>query len=97
LLHGRGGHRGPRPGREVLGSTLSGYTGGPLPEEPDLDLVASLRSVGGFVIAEGRYNAPAQAALARRLGADAVVVGTAITRPEVVTGWFRRAVEEAGS
>lgn len=82
-------------GAAILGSTLSGYTGGPVPEEPDLDLVAALRRVGGFVVAEGRYNAPGQAALARKAGADAVVVGSAITRPEVVTGWFRRAVEGA--
>jgi putative N-acetylmannosamine-6-phosphate epimerase len=82
-------------GAAILGSTLSGYTGGPVPEEPDLALVAALRRVGGFVVAEGRYNAPGQAARARQAGADAVVVGSAITRPEVVTGWFRRAVEGA--
>jgi len=79
---------------EVLGSTLSGYTGGPVPDQPDLDLVAALREVGGFVVAEGRYNRPEDAAQARARGADAVVVGTAITRPEIVTGWFAQAVEK---
>jgi putative N-acetylmannosamine-6-phosphate epimerase len=80
-------------GANVLGSTLAGYTGGPVPEEPDLNLVAALGRIGGFVIAEGRYNRPEDAARARSQGADAVVVGTAITRPEIVTGWFAHAVE----
>lgn len=80
-------------GAEVLGSTLSGYTGGPVPEEPDLALVADLRRLGGYGVAEGRYNRPEDAARARAQGADAVVVGTAITRPEIVTGWFAQAVE----
>jgi putative N-acetylmannosamine-6-phosphate epimerase len=81
-------------GFDVLGSTLSGYIGGPVPDEPDLDLVAALRSMGGFVMAEGRYNRPEDVARARRHGADAVTVGTAITRTEIVTGWFAHAAED---
>jgi putative N-acetylmannosamine-6-phosphate epimerase len=82
-------------GFDILGSTLSGYTGGPVPEEPDLELVASLRAIGGFVMAEGRYNRPEDVARALQYGADAVTVGTAITRTEIVTGWFARAAEDA--
>lgn len=85
-------------GFDILGSTLSGYTGGPVPEAPDLALVAALREIGGpggFVMAEGRYNRPEDVARARRHGADAVTVGTAITRTEIVTGWFARAAEAA--
>ena len=81
-------------GFDILGSTLSGYTGGPVPDAPDLDLVASLRSIGGFVMAEGRYNRPEDVALARRHGAHAVTVGTAITRTEIVTSWFAQAAED---
>lgn len=80
-------------GAAVLGSTLSGYTGGPVPDEPDYALVAELARLGAFAVAEGRFHRPEQAARARALGADAVVVGSAITRPEHVTGWFARAVE----
>lgn len=79
-------------GCAVLGSTLSGYTGGAVPAGPDLALVARLAEIGGFVMAEGRYHAPADAAAAIRAGADAVTVGSAITRPEHVTGWFAAAV-----
>lgn len=75
-------------GVEILGSTMSGYTGGPVPDAPDLHLVAALRRIGGFVVAEGRYHNPALAAKALAAGADAVVAGSAITRTEHVTGWF---------
>jgi N-acylglucosamine-6-phosphate 2-epimerase len=80
-------------GCEVLGSTMSGYTGGPVPDGPDLDLLRALTTMGRFVIAEGRYQVPADAAAALRAGADAVVAGSAITRPEHVTSWFVAAME----
>jgi putative N-acetylmannosamine-6-phosphate epimerase len=82
-------------GFDILGTTLSGYTGGPVPDEPDLRLVAALRSMGGFVMAEGRYNRPGDVGRARQHGADAVTVGTAITRTEIVTSWFAHAAEDA--
>ncbi len=79
-------------GVEILGSTMSGYVGDTAPEGPDLDLVGALAGVGGFVIAEGRYHVPALAAQAMAAGADAVVAGSAITRPEHVTRWFVDAI-----
>jgi N-acetylmannosamine-6-phosphate 2-epimerase/N-acetylmannosamine kinase len=82
-------------GADMLGSTLSGYTGGPVPPGPDLALVRALSGLGAPVLAEGRYNTPALAAAAIRAGADAVVVGSAITRPEHVTGWFADAIAAA--
>ena len=82
-------------GFDILGSTLSGYTGGPVPDGPDLRLVAALRGIGGFVMAEGRYNRPEDVARARRHGADSVTVGTAITRTEIVTSWFAHAAKAA--
>ncbi|MFO1037571.1 MAG: putative N-acetylmannosamine-6-phosphate 2-epimerase [Geminicoccaceae bacterium] len=80
-------------GADLIGSTLAGYTGpGPAPEEPDLDLVGDLAAEGLRVIAEGNIRTPAQALAARDAGAFAVVVGSAITRPEHVTGWFAAAL-----
>lgn len=79
----------------ILGSTLSGYTGGAVPTAPDLDLVAELSRMNAFVIAEGRYHGPGQAAQAIWHGADAVVVGSAITRTEHVTEWFTTAIRAA--
>lgn len=75
-------------GAEIVGSTLAGYTGGPEPTQPDLDLVAAMRRMTPRVIAEGNIRTPEQAAEALRRGAWAIVVGSAITRPEHVTGWF---------
>lgn len=84
-------------GAAVLGSTLSGYVSGPVPDGPDLDLVRALAQLGGFVIAEGRYQVPDQASAAMKAGADAVVAGSAITRPEHVTQWFVAAIRGAVS
>ena len=84
-------------GVEILGSTLSGYTGGEVPAAPDLELVDVLAGLDAFVVAEGRYHVPEQAALAKRHGADAVVVGSAITRTEHVTEWFARSIRSAGT
>ena len=77
-----------RPAPKSWARTLSGYTGGPEPAEPDFALVAAMRRIAPRVIAEGRIRTPEQAAEALRHGAWAVVVGSAITRPEHVTGWF---------
>lgn len=82
-------------GVEILGSTMSGYTGGPVPDAPDLHLVTALRRTGRFVVAEGRYHLPMLAAKALAAGADAVVAGSAITRTEHVTGWFVAAMAAA--
>jgi len=84
-------------GVPVLGSTMSGYTGGEVPHAPDLALVTALAKLGRFTIAEGRYQRPEDAAAAIRAGADAVVVGSAITRPEHVTTWFADALRSAAA
>lgn len=80
-------------GASVIGTTLSGYVGGPVPEEPDIDLVRQVAALGRPVFAEGRYRTLAQVQAARQAGADAVVVGSAITRPEHITSWFVEAVK----
>jgi len=40
------------------------------------------------LLAEGRYRTPEEARQALELGATAVVVGGAITRPQQITRWF---------
>jgi N-acetylmannosamine-6-phosphate 2-epimerase / N-acetylmannosamine kinase len=83
-------------GVDMVGTTLSGYTGGPVPIEPDLDLVSRSAGLGVPVLAEGRYRTPRQARLAIEAGAYSVVVGSAITRPEHVTSWFVGEMKKAG-
>lgn len=82
-------------GVDVVGSTLAGYTGPVEPTEPDLALVAAMRHLTPHVVAEGNIRTPAQARRALVAGASMVVVGSAITRPEYVTSWFRSALDEA--
>lgn len=81
-------------GFEIVGPTLSGYTGGPVPKLPDYALMAELAGKVSRVMAEGRYNTPEQVRQAAQQGAWAVTVGTAITRTEVVTDWFCQGLAE---
>jgi N-acetylmannosamine-6-phosphate 2-epimerase/N-acetylmannosamine kinase len=83
-------------GVDLMGTTLSGYLGGPVPSYPDTELVSRCADLGIPVLAEGRYRTPDQARLAIEAGAYAVVVGSAITRPEHVTAWFVDAMSAAG-
>jgi N-acylglucosamine-6-phosphate 2-epimerase len=76
-------------GVDLVATTLSGYTGGPVPEGPDLELVAQLRqALDCPVIAEGRYRTPDDLKAGFEAGAYAIVVGTAITNPMAITRRF---------
>lgn len=81
-------------GVDVLGTTLAGYTlERPKTDGPDLALIEEIAQACRLpVVAEGRIHSPEQAASARRAGAYAVCVGTAITHPSTLTGWYRSAV-----
>jgi len=76
-------------------STMRGYTEETAHvREFEPDFIAQLtRAVPVPVIAEGRVDTPAAARQAMRSGAFSVIVGTAITRPHVVTRLFSDAVE----
>ncbi len=78
-------------GADCLSTTLSGYTPYTRIESdlPDVELVRKLvKAVTVPVFAEGRINTPALAKMVLDCGAWGVVVGTAITRPRVITQWF---------
>lgn len=84
-------------GADLVGTTLAGYTGERAPTDgPDLGLVQEIRraELGVPLVAEGRVHTPAQAAVARQAGADAVVVGTAITHPSTITSWFAEVLQD---
>ncbi|MCL6455110.1 MAG: N-acetylmannosamine-6-phosphate 2-epimerase [Alicyclobacillus sp.] len=86
-------------GADLVASTMSGYTEySPQLEGPDLQLVADLAArVAVPVIAEGRIRTPDQALECLNLGAWAVVVGTAITRPQEITRWFAKCLRQTAS
>ncbi len=84
-------------GADLVGSTLSGYVGDMESDEPDFALLTQMRVLTPQVIAEGRIRSPEQAAMALECGAMAVVVGSAITRTEHATGWYRAALTHVAS
>lgn len=61
-------------------------------EAPDFVLMRALASSKIPFVSEGRIWQPAEARLAIEYGAMFVVVGSAITRPDVITGRFADAV-----
>lgn len=77
-------------GADIVATTLAGHT--PYThrtEGPDLDLVAGLSArLERPLVAEGRFDDPGHVSRAFRLGAFAVVVGTAITHPITLTRRF---------
>ncbi|HJF65158.1 MAG TPA: N-acetylmannosamine-6-phosphate 2-epimerase [Slackia equolifaciens] len=78
-------------GVDIISTTLAGYTDDrPKTDGPDLDFVREAVAEAGDipVFCEGRIHTPAQAREAMEAGAFAVVVGTAITHPTSITGWF---------
>ncbi len=89
------GIRAERLGLDFIGTTLIGYT----EQSKGLDKFEVLKELIAIckhpVIAEGNFNTPEAAAKAMEMGAYAVVVGSAITRPQVITRWFADAVDGA--
>lgn len=86
------GIRASEMGADLVATTLSGYTEYTekhSSDSPDIALIERLsRSISVPVVAEGRIWTPEQAKQALLSGAYAVVVGTAITRPRVITRKF---------
>lgn len=84
-------------GADLVGTTMNGYTPQTRDQtgEPNFDLVARLaQELPCPVIAEGRVHTPQQARKMLELGAWAVVVGGAITRPLEIASRFMAAVAD---
>lgn len=83
-------------GADYISTTMSGYTPySPEQLEPDLELVRRLAGrLRVPLVSEGRISSPAEAVQALEAGADYVVVGGAITRPQIITRNFTRKLEQ---
>ncbi len=81
-------------GVDMAAPTLSGYTeNSPAQAGPDFALLARMVAELDIpIIAEGRVETPQQARQALELGAWAVCVGSAITRPRTITARFAKAL-----
>ena len=79
-------------GANILSTTLSGYTkesAGVSQSEPDFKLLEVLvKETDKPVVLEGRIWEPWQVEKAFELGAHCVVIGSAITRPQLITKRF---------
>ncbi len=88
--------RASAAGAEIIATTLCGYTaettGHPLPA---LDLVREMSELDAFVVCEGGVASPAQLRAAFDAGADAVVVGTAITNVDWLVRSFAGSADRA--
>lgn len=82
-------------GVDMVGTTMSGYTAhSPKVDGPDYPLVQKLvETLPIPVIAEGRVHYPDQAKKMLELGAYAVVVGGAITRPLEIAQRFYKGIQ----
>ncbi len=83
-------------GADLVGSTMNGYTAATAhcKGEPNYDLVKDMvRELPCPVIAEGRVHTPEQAKKMLEIGAWAVVVGGAITRPLEIAARYMAVVK----
>lgn len=84
-------------GFDFLGTTLVGYTKqseGDQIEENDFEIIKRiLEKVKHPVIAEGNINTPLKARRVLEIGCYSVVVGSIITRPQVITRTFAEEIE----
>ena len=78
-------------GADIISTTLAGYTmeSGEPTSGPDYGLLKALvKSINKPVILEGRIWTPEEVKKAFELGAHCVVIGSAITRPQLITKRF---------
>ena len=84
-------------GADIISTTLFGYTRETYRDHgqgPDFDFLSRcVKELGVPVILEGRVWHHEEAARALELGAHAVVVGSAITRPHLITQGFVEAMQ----
>ena len=83
-------------GADLVGSTMNGYTAATAncKGEPNYELVKQMvEKLPCPVIAEGRVHVPEQAKKMLEIGAWAVVVGGAITRPLEIAERFFKAIQ----
>lgn len=84
-------------GADIVSTTLAGYTEDrPKTDGPDFECLAQARELIGpdvFLIGEGRFASPADAQRGLNLGANAIIIGTAITDPGWITAQFKAAVQ----
>ena len=86
-----------RLGFNLVSTTLSGYVGKQAQgsDKPDFELIRQLKDLVRIpVIAEGRIKTPQELVKAIQCGAYCAVIGSIITRPQIITRYFASALEK---
>ncbi|MGL4952941.1 MAG: N-acetylmannosamine-6-phosphate 2-epimerase [Culicoidibacterales bacterium] len=90
--------RAQRYGFDIVAPTLVGYTEESKASNIQADTFALLQEMRAktacYFIAEGNINTPEMANHVLQLGADSVVVGSMITRPQLITKRFVEAITQ---
>lgn len=85
-------------GFDIIGTTLAGYT--PYTEHihlPDFGMIERLREkTDKLIIAEGGIWSGADLRRTFECGAYSAVIGTAITRPQLITKYYVKSIENLG-
>lgn len=84
-------------GADLIGTTLAGYTPEDYPYSrpatigPDLEFIEAVcEAVKAPVVVEGRIHSPEDLRAVYRLPIHFACVGTAITHPQRITGWYTK-------
>ena len=83
-------------GCDIVSTTLSGYTKETEnnPDTPDFDLARKIKeNLNIFTILEGKIWEKAEVTKAFEAGADSVVIGSAVTRPQLIVKRFMGAIK----
>lgn len=83
-------------GADIVSTTLSGYTKETQnkPNTPDFELVKEIKEkLDIFTILEGKIWEQKEAQTAFEIGADSVAIGSAITRPQLITKRFLEVIK----
>lgn len=84
-------------GCDIVSTTLSGYTKETQnnPDRPDFELVKKIKNeLDIFTILEGKIWEKQDVIDAFNCGADSVVIGSAVTRPQLITKRFKSTAKE---
>lgn len=93
-----------RLGADAVSTTLAGYVPGALHKSeelyiPNYDLIREIADMklDTVLVAEGRFWTPDAVVKAMKLGAEAVVIGKAITNPMAITKYFVSEISRLGA
>ena len=88
-------------GADAVSTTLAGYIPGALHTDnelyiPNYEIIKEIvdKKLSATLVAEGRFWSPDDVVKAFKIGADAVVIGKAITNPMAITKYFMAKIKE---